>query len=129
MFGTFMKPAIKIKRVYEKPEKSDGYRILVDRLWPRGINKADAALDEWAKDLAPSSELRKWFGHDPHLWAEFQKRYRAELNKNGDIGSFIEQHEDKKVITLVYGAKDTDHTHAITLQQYLKEQYGSGTEH
>lgn len=119
IFELLMKSVIKIKRAYEKPEKKDGYRILVDRLWPRGVSKDEAALDEWAKDIAPSPELRKWFGHDPHLWAEFQKRYRAELKKNDHIGSFIEQHEDKKVITLVYGAKDTAHTHAIVLQQYL----------
>jgi uncharacterized protein YeaO (DUF488 family) len=117
-----MKPTIGIKRAYEQPEKSDGYRVLVDRLWPRGLSKDKAALDEWARDIAPSADLRKWFGHDPHLWAEFQKRYRSELKKNSDLDRFIEQHEDKKVITLVYGAKDVEHTHAIVLQQYLQEQ-------
>ncbi len=116
-----MKPAIRIKRAYEEPEKKDGYRILVDRLWPRGVSKHEAAFDEWAKDLAPSAELRKWFGHDPNLWGEFQKRYRAELKKNSEVDTFIEQHEDKKVITLVYGAKDEAHNHALVLQQYLME--------
>ena len=116
-----MKPAIRIKRAYEQPETKDGYRVLVDRLGPRGVSKEEAALDEWAKDLAPSAELRKWFGHDPDLWDEFQKRYRAELKKNDEVDSFIEQHENRKVITLVYGAKDPDHNHALVLQQYLKE--------
>jgi uncharacterized protein YeaO (DUF488 family) len=118
-----MKPVIKIRRAYEELSEKDGYRILVDRLWPRGVKKETAALDEWAKELAPSSLLRKWFGHDPHLWIEFQKRYSAELKKSEAIDSFIESHRDKKLITLVYGAKDTEHTHAIVLQQYLEQQY------
>lgn len=118
-----MKPTIKIKRVYEKPLKKDGYRILVDRLWPRGITTEEAALDEWGKDLAPSVHLRKWFGHDPSLWTDFQKQYRSELKRNKAVEAFVENHEDKKIITLVYGAKDTEHTHAIVLQQYLDERY------
>lgn len=120
-----MKPVIQIKRAYEKPLKKDGYRILVDRLWPRGIKKGEAVLDEWAKDLAPSVSLRKWFGHDPDLWEPFQEKYKAELTKNKIMDEFVEQHEDKKKITLVYGAKDTEHNHAIVLQEYLKKQYES----
>ena len=120
-----MKPTIKIKRVYEKPLKKDGYRVLVDRLWPRGVEKEDAALDEWAKDLAPSVHLRKWFGHDPSLWTDFQQQYRSELKRNKTVEAFVENHEDKKIITLVYGAKDIEHTHAIVLQQYLEERYAT----
>ncbi|MBL7711761.1 MAG: DUF488 family protein [Chitinophagaceae bacterium] len=117
-----MKPTIRIKRAYEKPLRKDGYRVLVDRLWPRGLAKEAAALDEWAKELAPSVQLRKWYGHDPYLWTEFQKQYRYELKRNKAVEAFMEAHEDKKVITLVYGAKDTEHTHALVLQQYLEEQ-------
>ena len=120
-----MEPVIQIKRAYEKPLKKDGFRILVDRLWPRGIKKEDAVLDEWAKDLAPSATLRKWFGHDPDLWAPFQKKYKAELRKNKIMDEFIRQHQDKKKITLIYGAKDTAHNHAIVLQEYLEQQYES----
>lgn len=120
-----MKPVINIKRAYEKPLKKDGYRVLVDRLWPRGLEKEAAALDEWAKDLAPSVSLRKWFGHDPYLWIPFQKQYRAELARNKSVDVFLEQHQDKKAITLIYGAKDTEHNHAIVLQQYLMQQYES----
>ncbi len=120
-----MKPVIRIKRAYEKPLKKDGYRILVDRLWPRGIEKAEIELDEWIKELAPSVQLRKWWGHEPALWAEFQKQYKAELRNNKAIQAFVETYEDKKVITLVYGAKDTKHNHAIVLQQYLELQYAT----
>lgn len=120
-----MTPTIKIKRAYEKPLKKDGYRVLVDRLWPRGLEKEALILDEWAKDLAPTVRLRKWFGHDPELWPEFQKQYRAELRRNNAVGTFISNHEDKKIITLVYGAKDSAHTHAIVLLQYLEEKYAS----
>jgi len=112
-----MTPVINIKRAYEKPLKKDGYRVLVDRLWPRGVEKEKAALNEWAKDLAPSVPLRKWFGHDPALWDEFQKKYKAELKHNKAVEDFIERYKDKKVITLIYGAKDTEHNHAIVLQQ------------
>lgn len=118
-----MTRVIKIKRVYERPLKKDGLRVLVDRLWPRGVEKEEAALDEWAKDLAPTAELRKWWGHDPFLWTEFQKRYKAELRNNDAVNSFLEDHSDKKIITLIYGAKDTEHNHAIVLQQYLEQQY------
>ena len=120
-----MKPVIHIKRAYEKPLKKDGCRILVDRLWPRGLEKEEAALDEWAKELAPSVHLRKWWGHDPAMWTEFQKQYNAELRHNKAVETFLEKHGDKKAITLVYGAKDTEHNHAIVLQEYLKKRYES----
>jgi len=116
-----MKPVIKIKRVYEPSAKGDGYRILVDRLWPRGMRKEDAHIDEWAKDISPSTELRKWYDHTPDLWSEFQKRYKAELKKNETVPAFVEGHEDKKIITLLYGAKSEEYNHAIVLQQYLEK--------
>lgn len=118
-----MVPVIRIRRAYDKPLKKDGYRILVDRLWPRGVKKETAALDEWAKDLAPSVHLRKWWGHDPALWEEFQKKYRTELRHNKAVDAFTEQHKDRKVITLIYGAKDEQHNHALVLQRYLEQQY------
>jgi uncharacterized protein YeaO (DUF488 family) len=108
-----------LKRVYEKPETEDGFRVLVDRLWPRGKKKADLRLDAWTKDIAPSTELRKWFGHDPKRWLEFCKRYKNEL-KNPDVRATIIQiiHAagKRKAITLVYGAKDMEHNEAIVLQ-------------
>lgn len=116
-----MRPTIYTKRVYEKPLKKDGYRVLVDRLWPRGMETEAAKLDEWAKNLAPSVHLRKWYGHDVDLWVEFQKLYRAELKRNKAVEAFLENHCDTKTITLVYGAKDTEHNHAIVLQQYLQQ--------
>ncbi len=118
-----MKPTIKIKRVYEKPTKADGSRILVDRLWPRGISKKEAAVSNWEKDLAPTAELREWFGHDPERWQEFIKRYHAELKENKAIDPFLEKYEDARLITLIYAGKDEGHTHAIVLQQYLEKQF------
>lgn len=120
-----MKPTLHIKRAYEKPLKKDGYRVLVDRLWPRGVSKKEAVLDEWVKELAPSAQLRKWFDHDPERWKEFQEKYRAELKRNKALSDFVKQHQDQKTITLVYGAKDTRHTHALILQEYLEKQYTS----
>lgn len=114
---------ILLKRAYEKPETEDGFRVLVDRLWPRGKKKADLRLDAWTKDIAPSTELRKWFGHDPKRWLEFCKRYRNEL-KNPEVRATITQtiHAAAKrnAITLIYGAKDTEHNEAIMLQRIFK---------
>ncbi|MDP4265441.1 MAG: DUF488 family protein [Bacteroidota bacterium] len=118
-----MPPVIKIKRVYEKPQKKDGLRILVDRLWPRGMTKEEAGIDKWSKELAPSTDLRNWYGHDPEYWQEFQKRYQAELRKNKAVEDFMEAHEDQKLITLVYATKDSEHTHALVLQEYLQNLY------
>jgi len=118
-----MKPKINIKRAYERQLQKDGYRVLVDRLWPRGVTKEDAGIDEWAQTIAPSVKLRKWFGHAPELWTEFKKLYTAELKKNKAVDEFIESHKDKKVITLVYAAKDEEHTHALVLKAYLEQEY------
>jgi uncharacterized protein YeaO (DUF488 family) len=110
---------MKIKRVYEKPEKSDGIRILVDRLWPRGLTKEKAGIDLWLKDIAPSTELRKWFGHDPEKWKEFRKRYSAELKKNEEQLSLLKDQVKKGSVTLVYGAKDEEHNEALVLKELL----------
>lgn len=114
-------PMIKIKRVYKKPEKDDGQRILVDRLWPRGISKNQAKIDIWLKEIGPSNNLRKWFGHDPKRWAEFQKRYRAELHKKTDLLDEIVKQSKKGLVTLVYGAKDETHNQAVVLKDYLEQ--------
>lgn len=111
---------IKIKRVYEKPVKEDGIRILVDRLWPRGLTKKKASVDLWLKDIAPSTELRKWFDHDPDKWEEFRKRYGRELKKNREQVSLLQEQMNKGVVTLVYGAKDEAHNEALV----LKESFG-----
>lgn len=110
---------IKIKRVYDDKDKEDGTRILVDRLWPRGLTKAKAAIDLWLKDVAPSTELRKWFGHDPDKWLGFKTRYRAELKKNGKQLAILKDQMKKGAVTLVYGAKDEEHNEAVVLQEFL----------
>ena len=107
----------RIKRVYELPNKHDGRRILVDRLWPRGLTKEKASIDLWLKDIAPSTELRKWFGHNPDRWEEFKERYLAELKGNSDQIQLLKQELDKGIVTLVYGAKDEDHNQAVVLQE------------
>lgn len=109
---------IKLKRAYEAPAKSDGMRILVDRLWPRGLSKARAAIDHWLKEVAPSNELRQWFGHDPERWPEFQKRYRAELKDNPALAE-LRTLTRKGTVTLVYAAKDELHNQAVVLRQVL----------
>ncbi|HET9431980.1 MAG TPA: DUF488 domain-containing protein [Chitinophagaceae bacterium] len=110
---------IRIKRVYEKPDKKDGIRILVDRLWPRGLTKEKAGVDLWLKEIAPSPELRKWFGHDPDKWKEFQKRYRQELKNNKQPVAVLKEQAKKGVVTLIYGAKDEEHNGAIVLKEWL----------
>lgn len=110
---------LKIKRVYESPAKEDGTRILVDRLWPRGLTKEKAHIDLWLKEVAPSTELRKWFGHDPVKWTEFKKRYRLELKRNREQISILNEELKKKVVTLVYGAKDEEHNEALVLKEWL----------
>jgi uncharacterized protein YeaO (DUF488 family) len=111
---------IKLKRAYDQAVKSDGFRILVDRLWPRGISKERAALDIWMKDIAPSTELRTWFGHDPAKWSEFKKRYKAELKKNSELTNFIHKKAAHAIVTLVYGAKDQEHNEAIVLKDFIE---------
>lgn len=112
--------AIALKRVYEAKSAEDGFRILVDRLWPRGLSKAEAGVDLWFRDAAPSAELRRWFGHDPDRWAEFRRRYRAELRANADalsaLRSAVKPHPE---VTLLFGAADTRHNHAVVLRELL----------
>lgn len=109
---------IGIKRVYEAPVKSDGTRILVDRLWPRGLTKEEAKVDHWIKEVGPSTELRQWFGHDPEKWGEFQKRYHAELKHNPAMAE-LKKLAHSGHATLVYGAKDELHNNAVVLMQLL----------
>lgn len=112
---------IKIKRAYEPAEAEDGFRILVDRLWPRGISKEKAKLDLWLKDVAPSNELRKWFAHDPKRWKGFQTKYKEELKDKKDLLKEIRDKEkEESTITLVYGAKDEKHNNAVVLRDLLK---------
>ncbi|MGH6919972.1 MAG: DUF488 domain-containing protein, partial [Geminicoccaceae bacterium] len=104
--------SIDLKRAYDRPAGSDGHRILVDRIWPRGITKADLRIDAWLKDLAPSDDLRKWFGHDPNKWDEFKKRYARELEQRPDALEELVETAKAGHVTLVFGAKDTEHNNA-----------------
>jgi len=110
---------IKIKRVYEKPDKADGFRILVDRLWPRGLTKEKADLDLWLKDIAPTTELRKWFGHDPAKWEGFKKKYLKELKENEEPVSILKDYLKKGTVTLVHAAKDEAHNEALVIKDFI----------
>jgi uncharacterized protein YeaO (DUF488 family) len=112
---------IRMKRIYEseKPSPDDGKRILIDRLWPRGLKKEDVVIDEWLKELSPSNELRKWFGHDPARWQEFKERYRRELEGKADILEKLRKDTKKSTVTLLYAAKDTEHNNAVVLKEIL----------
>jgi uncharacterized protein YeaO (DUF488 family) len=110
---------IKLKRVYESPTPEDGLRILVDRLWPRGLTKERAAVDLWVKDLAPSTELRKWFGHEVDKWKQFQIRSRKELQEKKEAVKELKQKIKGQIVTLVYGARDEEHNEALVLEQVL----------
>jgi uncharacterized protein YeaO (DUF488 family) len=112
---------ILVKRVYEPAAKSDGFRLLVDRLWPRGITKADAKLDLWLRDIGPSTALRKWFNHDPTKWATFCERYRDELKERSDLMTLVQQHARKGRVTLLYSARDERFNQAVALQLFLKQ--------
>lgn len=109
----------RLKRAYEEPEPSDGFRILVDRLWPRGVSKDAARIDLWLKDIAPSTSLRKWFGHESTKWPEFKDRYFAELDNNPGAVEQLAGHMRQGTVTLVYGAKDKEHNDAVALLEYL----------
>jgi|SRR5580692_12742190 uncharacterized protein YeaO (DUF488 family) len=112
---------IKLKRVYDKPAKDDGWRVLVDRLWPRGMTKEAAHLDAWMKDVAPTDALRKWFGHEPVKWAAFEKKYHAELaTKKELLAELKKMAKDHDTLTLLFGAKDEEHNEAIVLADVLK---------
>ncbi len=110
---------IRIKRAYEPPTHDDGTRILIDRLWPRGVKKENLALDQWAKELSPSTELRQWFGHDPARWQEFRRRYAAELRQRTDLLDPLRALARKGPITLVYSAHDEAHNNAVAMREFL----------
>ena len=110
---------LRLKRAYEPPAPEDGVRILVDRLWPRGLGKEKAAVDHWMKDIAPSAELRKWFGHDPERWPEFRRRYREELRRQGALLDQIGDLAAGGAVTLVYAAHDEEHNDAVVLREAL----------
>jgi uncharacterized protein YeaO (DUF488 family) len=111
---------IHLKRAYEPPSPADGCRILVERLWPRGLKKTDAALDLWLKEIAPSPELRQWFSHDPAKWEEFCRRYWAELADRQDAVNLLQERLRQGRVTLVYGSKDEAHNAAVALKKYLE---------
>ena len=115
---------VKLKRVYESPSRADGVRVLVDRLWPRGLTKEAAAADRWLRDLAPSSELRRWFGHDPERWAEFRRRYARELGARSEQLDELRSLARKRRITLLFAARDETHNDAVVLRELLLAKSG-----
>lgn len=112
---------IKVKRIYESPtpEPGDGKRILIDRLWPRGLRKNEVVIDYWMKEIAPSNQLRKWFGHDPAKWEEFKKRYRLELEGKKELLEEVRRDAGRGIVTILYGAKDTEHNNGVALKEFL----------
>lgn len=119
---------IRTARVYEPPRQNDGYRILVDRIWPRGLKRDELQLDHWMKDVAPSADLRRWFGHDPGRWREFQHRYFAELDSCPHAWRELLDLCRDRPVTLLYAAKDEDHNNAVALRGYLEDKLGRAAE-
>jgi uncharacterized protein YeaO (DUF488 family) len=113
--------SVRVKRVYDEPAKSDGCRVLVDRLWPRGLKKSKAHIHEWLKEIAPSTKLRRWFGHDPGGWMEFKKKYWAELNDHREEAEKLAEEARRRSVTLLFSAKDTEHNIVVALNQYLEQ--------
>lgn len=118
---------LSIKRAYLPPAPSDGRRVLVDRLWPRGLSRQEAELDDWMKAVAPTPDLRKWFGHDPERFAEFRRLYRLELSTNSALADLMNLAKQGP-LTLLYAAKDERHNHALVLSEYMMEMEGAGSE-
>jgi uncharacterized protein YeaO (DUF488 family) len=112
--------AVALKRAYERPADGDGMRVLVDRLWPRGLSKERLAADLWLKDAAPSDALRRWYGHDPHRWESFAGKYRAELAEHGDLLRLLDELRRRGPVTLIYGARDADRNNAVVLREVLE---------
>ena len=112
---------IRLKRAYDKPAKDDGYRVLVDRIWPRGVSRESAQLDEWLKEIAPSTALRKWFNHDVNRWEEFKKRYLLELSANRKATNKLAEIERNGRLTLVFGAADREHNNGVVLKEFLQK--------
>lgn len=119
MSGKIVAANVKLKRAYQPAAAADGTRILIDRLWPRGVKKTDAAIDQWPKELAPSTELRHWFGHDPERWPEFQQRYRTEIHQHADLLEPLHQLAQQGTITLVFAAHDEQHNNAVVVRDLL----------
>jgi uncharacterized protein YeaO (DUF488 family) len=117
---------VALKRAYEPPASNDGTRVLVDRLWPRGVSKSEAAIDKWMKDIAPSTELRKWFGHDPERWPEFRRRYRAEIAGHSDLLAELRELGRRGRLTLVYSARDEAHNDAVVLRNVILDNTNAG---
>lgn len=111
---------VKVKRIYDPPSKDDGRRVLVDRLWPRGIKKENAMIDEWLKDIAPSDELRKWFSHEPSKWEEFKRRYREELKDKKGLIERLRSEARRGRVTLLFAAKDREHNNAVVLKEVIE---------
>jgi len=114
--------AVRLKRVYDQPSIADGTRVLVDRLWPRGLSKLDVSADLWLRDVAPSSELRRWYGHDPRRWRQFSRKYRSELARQPEVLELLDDLRRRTPITLIFGAHDQRHSHAVVLREVLEKQ-------
>lgn len=119
MAHTIIQTDIRLKRAYEPPSSADGVRILVDRLWPRGVSKKRAAIDQWLRDVAPSTELRRWFGHEPSRWNDFCRRYKAELSHHEELLNQLRAMARKGPLTLIYAARDETHNEAVVLRDVL----------
>lgn len=117
---------IKLKRIYEPPGEEDGHRILVERLWPRGLSKKKAAVGLWLKEVAPSSGLRRWYGHDPARWSEFKERYRAELAAQEELVAGLARMAGEGVVTFLFAARDEERNSAVVLKEYIEERYAAG---
>lgn len=117
-------PPLAVKRAYEEPAPADGARVLIDRIWPRGVKKEDLQLEEWMRDLAPSGALRKWFGHDPERWDEFRRRYFAELDARPEAWRKLLEMARKGKVTLLFGARETEHNNAVALKEFLEARMG-----
>lgn len=117
---------IRLKRAYDEPAANDGCRILVDRVWPRGVKKEEARLDDWLEEIAPSRELRRWFGHDPQRWPEFLERYSRELKSKPELVDRLARIAGQGRLTLVFGAKDRQHNNAVALKEFLREREREG---
>ena len=113
--------AVRLKRVYEQPSIADGTRVLVDRLWPRGLSKLEASADLWLRDVAPSSELRRWYGHDPRRWRQVSRKYRNELARQREVLELLDDLRRRTPVTLIFGAHDARHSHAVVLREVLDE--------
>jgi uncharacterized protein YeaO (DUF488 family) len=120
---------LRLKRAYEPPDASDGQRILIDRLWPRGLSKKQVAIDEWMKELSPSTELRRWFHHDAEKWLEFQRRYKRELRQHADLVEQLARRASRRRVTLVFAARDEAHNDAVVLAGVIRTRMKRATTH